>query len=341
MTADQLYMQRALELATLGTGQVSPNPLVGCVIVNNGQIIGEGWHKKYGEAHAEVNAINSVTDKELLTGARLYVTLEPCSHYGNTPPCADLIAKYKFHKVVICNSDPNPLVSGKGVKKIQAAGITVEQGLLKEKGRELNKRFFTYMEKQRPYIVLKWAQTADGFIAKENFDSKWISNDVSRLLVHKWRTEEDAIMVGSKTVLHDNPQLNARDWKGRNPVRIVIDRGLRLSKELNLFIDGEPTLCYNEIQDLEDGAVTYIKTSDIPSIIADLYKRKIQSVLIEGGATLLNIVIASGLWDEARIVTGNKIFGKGIKAPVVPEGIISERHSLREDRWVIIKNTSN
>jgi len=333
-------MQRALELATLGAGQVSPNPLVGCVIVNNGKIIGEGWHKKYGEAHAEVNAINSVNNKELLIGSTLYVSLEPCSHFGKTPPCADLIAQYKFDKVVICNADPNPLVAGKGVKKIQDAGIKVEQGLLNEKGRELNKRFFTFMEKQRPYILLKWAQTADGFIAKENYDSKWISNDISRLLVHKWRTEEDAILVGANTVLHDNPQLNARDWKGRNPVRVVIDRGLRLSKDLHLFDDSQPTLCYNDIKEAEEGTVTYIKISDIPSIIADLYNRKIQSVMIEGGAKLLNLVIASGLWDEARIVTGSKIFGRGIKAPDMPKGLLSEEHSVREDEWAVIKNNN-
>jgi len=333
-------MQRALELATLGAGQVSPNPLVGCVIVNNGKIIGEGWHKKYGEAHAEVNAINSVPDKNLLTGATLYVSLEPCSHFGKTPPCADLIAQYKFNKVVICNADPNPLVAGKGIKKIKEAGILVEQGILNEKGRELNKRFFTYMEKQRPYILLKWAQTADDFIARENYDSKWISNDISRLLVHKWRAEEDAILVGANTALHDNPQLNARYWTGRNPVRIVIDRGLRLNKDLHLFDDSQPTLCYNELEELQDGAVTYIKTSDIPSIITDLYKRKIQSVLIEGGAKLLNLVIASGLWDEARIVTSNKPFNKGIKAPAMPDGLVSEKHSIRDDEWVVIKNNN-
>ena len=340
MTADELYMQRALELATLGMGLVSPNPLVGCVIVKDGKIIGEGWHKKYGEAHAEVNAINAVQDKELLNGATLYVSLEPCSHFGKTPPCADLISQYKFEKVVICNIDPNPLVSGKGIKKITDAGITVNWGLLNEKGRQLNKRFFTYMEKCRPYITLKWAQTADGFVAKEDYQSKWISNDISRMLVHKWRTEEDAVMVGANTALHDNPRLNVREWKGRNPVRVVIDRGLRLSKELFLFDDTQPTLCYNDLMENEDGATTYVKISNVPFVIADLYSRKIQSVMIEGGAKLLNEVIALGLWDEARIVTGDKIFGSGIKAPAIPVGTSYERYSVRNDEWLIIRNNN-
>ena len=341
MTADKLYMQRALELAALGAGQVSPNPLVGCVLVKDDKIIGEGWHKKYGDAHAEVNAINSVQNKELLNGATLYVTLEPCAHHGKTPPCADLIVQYKFERVVVCTADPNPLVAGKGIKKIKDAGIAVEQGLLYEEGRELNKRFFTFIEKQRPYIVVKWAQTIDGFIARENYESKWISNDISRMLVHKWRAEEDAVMVGANTAFHDNPQLNVREWAGQNPIRIVIDRGLRLSKQLHLFDETQPTLCYNEIMESEEGMVTYIKITNLPSVIADLYNRKIQSVLIEGGAVLLNKVIAFGLWDEARIVTGSKVFGAGIKAPGIPKGTAYERCFLRDDEWLLIKNNSN
>jgi len=341
LTADELYMQRALELAALGTGQVSPNPLVGCVIVKDGKIIGEGWHKKYGEAHAEVNAINSVYDKEQLHGSTLYVTLEPCAHHGKTPPCADLIVKYKFERVVVSTADPNPLVAGKGIKKIREAGIIVEEGLLNEQGRELNIRFFTFMEKKRPYIILKWAQTADGFIATEDYQSKWISNEISRILVHKWRAEEDGVMVGANTAFYDNPQLNVREWAGQNPVRIVIDRGLRLSKELHLFDGTQPTLCYNQVMEGEEGMVTYIKITNLPSVVADLYDRKIQSVLIEGGAILLNKAIGFGLWDEARIVTGNKIFGTGFKAPELPKGASYKRHSIRDDEWLIVKNNSN
>src|SRR6478609_11980434 len=199
MSSDEQFMQRAFELAKLGAGSVSPNPMVGCVIVHRGEIIGEGWHKKYGEAHAEVNAIDSVKEKKVLNESVVYVTLEPCSHFGKTPPCADLLIQHRVKKVVVSNLDSNPLVSGNGVKKLRAAGIEVVTGILDKAGRELNKRFFTFMEKQRPYIILKWAETADGFIARENYDSKWISNEHSRKLVHQWRTEEDAVLVGSRT----------------------------------------------------------------------------------------------------------------------------------------------
>src|SRR6478609_1743187 len=196
---DELFMQRAMELAELGRGHVSPNPLVGCVIENKGKIIGEGYHEKFGGPHAEVNAVNSVKDKDQLIGATVYVNLEPCAHHGKTPPCADMLAKLPLARVVFSNLDPNPLVAGKGFEKLMSAHIRVDQGLLEERGRELNRRFFTFMEKKRPYIILKWAETADGFIARENYDSKWISNEHSRKLVHQWRTEEDAVLVGSRT----------------------------------------------------------------------------------------------------------------------------------------------
>nr|MCU0325664.1 bifunctional diaminohydroxyphosphoribosylaminopyrimidine deaminase/5-amino-6-(5-phosphoribosylamino)uracil reductase RibD [Spirosomataceae bacterium] len=204
---DSVFMQRALELASLGRGSVSPNPMVGCVIVHNGLIVGEGWHQRYGEAHAEVNAVNSVKDKSILSESTAYVTLEPCSHFGKTPPCADLLIKHHLKKVVVCNDDPFPLVAGKGIKKLRDAGIEVETGLLAEEGRRLNRRFFTMVEKQRPYVILKWAETADGFIAKENFEAVRISNDFSQMYSHKWRSEEDAIMVGTNTAHFDNPSL--------------------------------------------------------------------------------------------------------------------------------------
>ncbi|HEY1053815.1 MAG TPA: bifunctional diaminohydroxyphosphoribosylaminopyrimidine deaminase/5-amino-6-(5-phosphoribosylamino)uracil reductase RibD, partial [Emticicia sp.] len=228
---EEKYMLRALQLAEIGRGQVSPNPMVGCVIVHNHEIIGEGWHQKYGSWHAEVNAVNSVQDPSKLTQSTVYVTLEPCSHFGKTPPCADLLVKHQVKKVIICNDDPNPLVAGKGIAKLRAAGIEVEQGLLAEKGRALNARFFTYVEKQRPYIILKWAETADGFIAGENYDPVKISNALSHKLAHKWRSEEDAIMVGTNTARYDNPKLNAREWQGtKNPVRIVLDKRLQLEQ---------------------------------------------------------------------------------------------------------------
>ncbi len=235
MTSDELFIQRTFELAQSGIGQVSPNPRVGAVVVHDEKIIGEGWHKKYGEAHAEVNAIHSVKDQSLLQESTIYVNLEPCSHFGKTPPCADLLIRHQVKKVVVCNNDPNPLVSGQGIAKLLNAGIEVVTGVLETEGRKLNKRFFTFVEKQRPYIILKWAQTVDGFVARENYESKWISNDFSRQLVHQWRSEEDAVLVGTKTAAHDNPKLDVRDWSGRNPVRVVIDRFLRLSATLHLF----------------------------------------------------------------------------------------------------------
>ena len=220
MVAPEIYMHRALELARNGAGKVSPNPMVGCVIVHNGTIIGEGWHQQFGGPHAEPNAIAAVNNQELLKDATLYVTLEPCAHFGKTPPCAHLIIEKQIPRVVVCNLDPNPLVAGKGIKLLKDAGIEVKTGILAQEGAFLNRRFFTYINHKRPFIILKWAETADGFVARENYDSKWISNALSRKLVHKWRTEEDAILVGKNTALYDNPQLTSRDWEGKNPISV-------------------------------------------------------------------------------------------------------------------------
>jgi diaminohydroxyphosphoribosylaminopyrimidine deaminase/5-amino-6-(5-phosphoribosylamino)uracil reductase len=330
---DELFMKRALELARLGSGHVSPNPLVGCVVVHDGIIIGEGWHKKYGEAHAEVNAIESVQDKSLLKESIVYVNLEPCSHTGKTPPCADMLIKHQVKKVVVSNLDSNPLVSGNGVKNLRASGIEVVTGILENEGRELNKRFFTFMEKQRPYILLKWAETSDGFIAKENHDSKWISNECSRQLVHKFRTEEDAVLVGSKTAIYDNPELNVRDWSGRNPVRVVLDRFLRLNDSLHVFDRSQKTLCYNVLKHEEHPNLTLALVEErnfIQNVLDDLYKRKIQSVMVEGGATVLQLFIDAGLWDEAKVFVSEKSFGKGIKAPHLNGNLIA-RESVFND----------
>jgi len=324
---DELFMKRALELARLGSGYVSPNPLVGCIVVHNGIIIGEGWHKKYGEAHAEVNAIESVQDKLLLKESTVYVNLEPCSHSGKMPPCADLLIKHQVKKVVVSNLDSNPLVSGNGVKKLRSAGIEVVTGILENEGRELNKRFFAFMEKQRPYILLKWAETSDGFIAKENHDSKWISNEYSRQIVHKWRTEEDAVLVGSKTAIHDNPELNVRDWSGRNPVRVVLDRFLRLSDTLHVFDRSQKTLCYNVLKHEEHPNLSLVLVEErnfIQNVLEDLYKRKIQSVIVEGGATILQFFIDAHLWDEAKVFVSDKSFGKGIKSPQLTGNLIGQ-----------------
>jgi diaminohydroxyphosphoribosylaminopyrimidine deaminase/5-amino-6-(5-phosphoribosylamino)uracil reductase len=306
---------------------------VGCLVVHNGIIIGEGWHKKYGEAHAEVNAIENVQDKSLLKESIVYVNLEPCSHTGKTPPCADLLIKHQVKKVVVSNLDSNPLVSGNGVKKLRSAGIEVVTGILEQEGRELNKRFFAFMEKQRPYILLKWAETSDGFIAKENHDSKWISNEYSRQLVHKFRSEEDAVLVGSKTAIYDNPELNVRDWSGRNPVRVVLDRFLRLNESLHLFDRSQKTLCYNVLKHEEHANLTLALVEErnfIQSVLDDLYKRKIQSVMVEGGATVLQLFIDAGLWDEAKVFVSEKSFGKGIKAPHLNGNLIA-RESVFND----------
>lgn len=314
-------MQRALQLAKLGAGAVSPNPMVGCVIVHEGMIIGEGWHQKYGQAHAEVNAVNSVEDKSLLSKSEVYVTLEPCSHFGKTPPCADLLIKHRVKKVIVCNFDPNPLVAGQGIEKLRQAGIEVEVGLLAEAGKELNKRFFTYIEKKRPYIILKWAESADGFIAKKNYETVQISNLLSRRFVHKMRSEEDAIMVGTNTAKYDNPRLDTRFWTGKNAVRVLIDKHLSLSNTLNIFDNSQPTICYTTIVDSNNSSevleVPLPITAIEKFILQDLYQRKIQSIIIEGGTILLQSFIDLGLWDEAFILKSKLILVEGIEAPKI------------------------
>lgn len=336
---DRLFMQRALELAARGHGHVSPNPLVGSVVVYDNRIIGEGWHQRYGGPHAEVNAVEAVSDKALLPESTVYVTLEPCSHHGKTPPCADMLVRNKVKKVVIANLDSNPLVSGSGVRKLKEAGIEVVTGILDAEARELNRRFFTFMEKERPYIILKWAQTSDGFIARENYDSKWISNQYARQLVHKWRTEDDAVLVGVNTALHDNPRLNVRDWTGRNPVRIVIDRFLKLNPELHLFDGSQKTICYNVLKDAEFMNLSLIKITQenfIQELVKDLYRQKIQSVIVEGGTQILNLFIESGLWDEARIFRSPQLFDKGIKAPCV-QGALIARDDVMGDELLVYR----
>lgn len=339
-------MQRALDLAQLSRGSVSPNPLVGCVIVHTDIIIGEGRHEKYGEAHAEVNAVASVKDQSLLSQSTVYVNLEPCSHFGKTPPCADMLVKHHVKKVVIANIDPNPLVSGKGIQKLKDAGIEVVTNLLEAKGLELNKRFFTFLSKKRPYIILKWAETADGFIARENFDSKWISNEHSRQLVHKWRSEEDAILVGTGTALHDNPSLTVRDWTGRNPIRIVLDRYNKLPQTLALFDGQQQTLCYNTIKNETQKNLEFIKLNESSfqkELLDDLFNRNIQSVIIEGGATTLQHFINNGLWDEIRIFTSPQEFESGITAPQFTGNLISSESVFNDilTRYIPSENSKN
>ncbi len=333
-------MHRALELARLGFGAVSPNPMVGCVIVHQGQIIGEGFHRQCGGPHAEVLAVESVKDKALLKDATVYVTLEPCSHYGKTPPCADLLVKHQVKRVVISNIDPNPLVSGKGIAILQKAGIEVETGLLENEGAELNKRFFKSIIDKKPYVILKWAQTADGFIARPDYDSKWISNEFSRKLVHKWRSEEDAILVGKNTALYDNPMLNVRDWHGRDPLRLIIDKKLELDHSLHLFRQDIPTVVYNcrnseKVHNLE--WVLLPESDFLPALLDDLFHRDIRSVMIEGGSLTINSFVKAGFWDEARVFTAPLSFGEGIRAPQLTNAVYDGEEKISGDRITYFK----
>ncbi|WP_281846670.1 bifunctional diaminohydroxyphosphoribosylaminopyrimidine deaminase/5-amino-6-(5-phosphoribosylamino)uracil reductase RibD [Olleya namhaensis] len=301
---DQYYIKRALQIAKNGLGQTRPNPMVGSVIVLNDQIIGEGFTSKYGGNHAEVNAINSVTDKALLKEATIYVTLEPCSHYGKTPPCSDLIIHHQIPNIVIGCVDDNPEVAGKGIKKLMEAGRNVRVGVLEAECTAHHKRFFTFHNKKRPYIILKWAQSIDGFIAPKTKDEQkpvWITNTYSRQLVHKWRAEEQAILVGTNTVIKDNPTLNVRDWTGQNPVRIVLDRNNLLSDQYAIFNTDAETITF--------------KDHTIKAICDHLHKENINSIIIEGGSKTLQLFIDANLWDEARVFSGKIKFIDGIKAP--------------------------
>ena len=335
---DESYMRRAIELASLGAGFVSPNPMVGCVIVHENKIIGEGWHERLGEGHAEVNAINSVSKKNKLKESTVYVSLEPCAHHGKTPPCADLLVKHKVRRVVISNTDPNPKVAGKGIKKLEDAGIAVTTGVLSQMGKELNKRFFCSFKNNRPYIILKWAETSDGFIARENYDSKWISNEYSRQLVHKWRSEEGSILVGKNTAKYDNPSLTVRDWSGRNPVRVVVDHKLVLNRNLHLFDSTTPTICYNLTKDTQEG-VTYVALPEddfMNAMLKDLNNRGINSLIVEGGSRTLQEFLDKNLWDEARVFISKQRFEKGISAPSI-KGLAKEE-IIQGDKLLVYKN---
>jgi diaminohydroxyphosphoribosylaminopyrimidine deaminase/5-amino-6-(5-phosphoribosylamino)uracil reductase len=320
---DEIYIQRCIDLAQKGIRAVAPNPMVGCVIVVNDKIIGEGYHQRYGEAHAEVNAINNVANKSLLNKATLYVSLEPCSHTGKTPPCAELIIKSGIKKVVVGTQDPNPIVGGKGIEKLKNRGIEVKEGILQEQCLELNKRFFTYHEKQRPYVILKWAQTLDGFLDRIRDDEtqkiNWISEPETKTIVHKWRSEEQSILVGRNTITNDNPSLTVRDYGGVNPIRLVIDSQLQIGGELNIYSKDAPTIVFNRIKNEIKNNVEWVKIKETSTknILEELYKRGIQSVFVEGGSRTLQYFIIDNVWDEARVVVGQKYFKDGYKAPII------------------------
>ena len=320
MKIHEKYINRCLQIAKNGLGTTRPNPMVGAVIVYNEKIIGEGFTSPYGQAHAEVNAINAVKDKSLLSQSTIYVTLEPCSHYGKTPPCSDLIIDNKIPNVVIGCIDDNPEVAGKGIQKLRDAGCNVIVGVLEKDCKTHLKRFFTFHNKKRPYIILKWAETKDGFIAPQTKDEQkpvWITNIYSRQLVHKWRAEEQAILVGTNTVIEDNPSLTVRDWYGNNPIRIVLDRNSKLDTSFSVFNKQAETLRISE------------KDIDFEKPIAHqigsfLHSKHINSVIIEGGSKTLQTFTEEDIWDEARVFTGDSEFKSGVKAPNFKRNLISE-----------------
>lgn len=318
MTVDEHFMARCLQLASLGLGRVQPNPMVGAVIVHNGTIIGEGWHRQYGQAHAEVNALSSVRQKELLPESTIYVNLEPCSHFGKTPPCADAIIRERIPRVVVGTVDSNAKVNGSGIQKLKDAGIKVITGILPSQCRELNQRFFTYHEQKRPYIILKWAMTTDGFMdidRQQNPNGQyWITNAELKTIVHQWRSEEDAILVGYNTMVNDRPQLTTRLFPGKDPQRFVMQRGEVI----------DSTLPYQ------------ILSEDVSEAVQQLYALKIQSVIVEGGAKTLQRFIDADLWDEARILIGDQVWGNGVPAPHI-SGITTKESTINHNRILYVR----
>jgi len=342
-------MLRAIELGKNALGSAAPNPMVGCCIVHEDSIIGEGFTSAYGGPHAEVNAIRSVKDQRLLEKATLYVTLEPCSHFGKTPPCSDLIIEKKIPKVVIGLEDPHTKVAGKGIEKLKAAGVHVVVGFLENHCREHHKRFLTFQEKKRPYVVLKWAESWDGFIAPSSEmrhktpEPYWITNAYSKQLVHQWRAEEHAILVGTQTVLDDNPKLTVRDWEGSPPIRIILDRGLSIPKSAHVMDGSVKTIVLTDKEKNEkDSENLFFETVDfemdiVIQICQTLYKHHILSVIIEGGAKTLQTFINTDVWDEARIFKGQSIFSTGIPAPKISGSILSET-SMQNDTLTLLEN---
>lgn len=321
MQRHDYFMQICLDLATKAFANNVPNPMVGCVIVYNNKIIGQGYHKKYGEKHAEVNAIESIKNKEILSKSTLYVNLEPCSHFGKTPPCVNIIIRYKIPNVVIGCIDSHSKVSGKGMKKLEDAGINVTVGVLEKKSRHLNRRFFSFHEKKRPYIILKWAKSSDGLIApKKQKGSFWMTSEKSKKLVHNWRSQEQAILVGKNTVIKDNPELTVRKSQGKNPLRIIVDKKLEISKNMNIFNNDASTIIFNEIINKESNTTKFIKISFddlINNILLYLYNIGIQSIIIEGGKKTLQSFIDTNKWDEARIFTTKMKLKEGLKSPIL------------------------
>ena len=319
-------MRRCLQLGKLGLGLTRPNPMVGAVIVHKNKIIGEGFTSEFGGPHAEVNAINSVHDKAILRESTLYVSLEPCSHHGKTPPCSDLIIKHNIPEVVIGCMDPNPKVFGAGIERLKRSGVTVVSGILEQECKRHHCRFMTYHNKERPYVILKWAESKDGFMApkkKQEIGPVWISNSQSRQLVHKWRSEEQAILIGKKTALDDDPSLTTRQWSGMNPIRIVLDNDNDLPRYLNVFDDSAQTVV--------------LENNTAKEIVHALFEMNINSVIIEGGKQTLQLFIDSGLWDEARVFIGNSNLKEGLKAPYL-NAFPASKQGILDDQLIIYYN---
>ncbi len=335
MSRDEAYMRRCLEIAQNARGYTAPNPMVGAVIVCDDRIIGEGFHSRCGSPHAEVEAVRSVRNPELLSRSTLYVNLEPCCHYGKTPPCTELILQHHIPKVVVACTDANPQVAGNGIALLREHGCEVRTGVLEQEARALNRRFFTFQKKRRPYILLKWAQTLDGFMdidrsGNASPSSYWITNEAMKYRVHSWRAEEAGILVGANTVLNDNPQLNVRYATGLQPLRMALFGRLPEKRErYHLFDHSQPTLVFNAEMEVEEENLTYVKIPDpgllsardavLIFILEELYRRQVQSVMVEGGRRLLDRFLSENLWDEARVLIGNTTFGPGLRAPVIPQ----------------------
>ncbi|WP_422860170.1 bifunctional diaminohydroxyphosphoribosylaminopyrimidine deaminase/5-amino-6-(5-phosphoribosylamino)uracil reductase RibD [Flagellimonas sp. S174] len=347
MKIHEKYIRRCIQLGENGLGNTAPNPMVGCLIVHNETIIGEGFTSHYGGAHAEVNAVTSVLDKNLLSESTLYVTLEPCSHYGKTPPCANMIVEHKIPKVVIGLKDPHDKVAGKGIQKLRDAGCQVIVGVLEKECRWHHRRFLSFQEKKRPYIILKWAETRDGFIAPsstsrtENPEPYWITNTNSRQLVHQWRSEEHAILVGTQTVLEDNPKLTVRNWTGSNPIRIVLDRTLKIPNHFNILDSETKTIVITEVEDESkyakppDYEIIDFSNNVVSQICEILYTYSITSLIVEGGSHTLQSFIDSGIWDEARIFKGDKAFGDGLHAPEINGTPINENNIFSDTLTIL------
>ena len=340
---DEQFMARCIKIAKNGLGSTYPNPFVGSIIVHNNKIIAEGYTSEYGGPHAEVNAISQIKDDSILKESTLYVTLEPCSHYGKTPPCCDLVIAKEFKRVVIGTLDPFAEVNGQGYLRLLENGIDVTLGVLEDECKELNRRFITFHQEKRPYIILKWAQTQDGYMGHDDVQ-KWITNRYSRQLVHEWRTEEQAILVGKKTALVDNPQLNTRFWEGKNPLRISIDKFLAIPRNFHLYDQSIPTVIFNAIENREDENLKLVKidfeTNIIPPILDYLYQNNYQTLIVEGGSDTIQKFIDMNLWDEARVLSSNAFWNEGILAPIVRGNRISQQKIIN-DHVTVIRNKKN